>query len=96
MTTVCMFCHAIKSGSDQPISHGLCYPCRLLIYGMPSAPILMKPKADRVDCYLCQHRDLDSDGVADGCMADSCIRADRRDPWERNAVKEEAAKAVEE
>ena len=48
-------------------------------------PALMKPKADRyTDCRICCHRDLDSDGVPDGCGSPtgSCIQPDRRDPWD--------------
>jgi hypothetical protein len=47
-----------------------------------SKPALMKPKADRYgDCVFCTERDLDEDGVPDGCMARTCICEDRRDPW---------------
>ncbi len=82
VTTICMICHAVKSGTGQPISHGLCYPCRELIYGVPSVPALMPPKANRLDCFRCSFRDLDSDGVPDGCKASShCQHPDRRDPW---------------
>jgi len=82
MTTICMICHCVKSGQGDPISHGICYPCRLLIYGMDSPPALMKPKPDRyTDCLYCKESDLDSDGVPVRCLAAKCIMADRRDPW---------------
>jgi len=87
VTTICMICHTVKSGSGEPISHGLCYPCRELIYGVPSVPALMKPKASRLDCNPCPQANLDRDGVADGCRVEECIRADRRSPWRNNDAR---------
>jgi hypothetical protein len=82
MTTICMICHCVKSGQGEPISHGICYPCRLLVYGVPSVPALMKPKPDPyTECPTCRESDLDDDGVATGCRVAKCIMPDRRDPW---------------
>jgi ribosomal protein L40E len=81
MISICMYCGAIKSGTEGELSHGICYPCALLFYGY-SVPALMKPKATREDCRTCRHRDLDSDGIPDGCGAPGkCEHPDRRDPW---------------
>jgi hypothetical protein len=47
-------------------------------------PALMQPKADRfTDCPSCRCRDLDGDGVPDGCMAPRgvCIAKGKRSPW---------------
>jgi hypothetical protein len=47
----------------------------------------MLPKADRyADCRVCELRDLDGDGVPDGCrqlIGLPCIAPQRRSPWER-------------
>ena len=53
----------------------------MLFYPETFRKALMKPKASRVDCVFCGHRDLDSDGVPDGCNAPKCTHPDRRDPW---------------
>ena len=103
MTTVCMICHCVKSGSGDPISHGLCYPCRELIYGVPSVPALMAPAPTRLECFRCDQSTLDSDGVAEGCRINDCIMPGRRSPWflvELHhklfaAVKADTAKVVE-
>ena len=45
---------------------------------------LMMPKATRFDdCIHCHYRDLDGDGVPDGCGApgNTCIAPGRRSPW---------------
>lgn len=81
MTTICMFCHVVKSGDGDPISHGICYPCRELIYGVPSVPALMAPATTRWECRGCKYASYDHDGVAEGCDVDKCIRTDRRSPW---------------
>jgi hypothetical protein len=82
MTTICMICHAVKSGSGEPISHGICYSCRELIYGVPSPPALMKPATSRLECFGCPSAMYDSDGVPESCdRQDGCVYPDRRNPW---------------
>jgi hypothetical protein len=58
MTTVCMICNCVKSGSGEHISHGICYPCRELIYGVPSPPAL--PSGRKSSCDGCSgHKYVD-------------------------------------
>lgn len=85
VTTVCMICGCVKSGSGEPVSHGICFPCRELIYKVPSPPALPKPAASRMECGFCSLSGLDRDGVPDNCrqpIGQGCVRHDRRSPWE--------------
>jgi hypothetical protein len=83
MAKVCGWCGAIEVDAPGPASHGICPICRIA-WVLAFRPALMKPVADRYhDCPGCQYRDLDREGVPDGCRAQRCIRADRRDPWGR-------------
>jgi len=86
MTTICSVCRKVLHGSGQPISHGFCPTCAILWRaraGVPQ-PALMAPAATRIDCYYCQHVDLDRDGVPDGCdlpIGEKCIAPGKRGPW---------------
>ena len=45
----------------------------------------LPPKATRADCVNCRLRDLDGDGVPDGCMqviGQLCIAPGKRSPWD--------------
>ncbi len=84
MTTVCCVCYSIISGQGGPVSHGAHVHCLMLIYPDYQRSALMMPKADRFkDCPKCHYRDLDSDGIPDGCMAPNgiCIAPGKRSPW---------------
>lgn len=98
MIYTCSYCHTIKRGTEGEISHGICFNCSLLFYGHyrpalpPSSSIIpdifptdMDAKiATRFDdCIYCHYRDLDGDGVPDGCLAPrgTCIAPGRRSPW---------------
>jgi len=51
-----------------------------------AVPALMKPRRSRWDCLGCTWRDLDTDGVPDGCTAPAdqeCDDHDFRYPWRR-------------
>lgn len=77
----CGWCQAVMVPGPGPVSHGICPICREA-WMLAARPALMKPLASRYDCLWCYYRDLDTDGVPDGCMAPGrCIREDRRDPW---------------
>ena len=64
--------------------YDICAMFWLIAMRLRYTPALMKPKATRVDCWLCNKRDLDSDGVPDGCNSPTgrCVHPDRRDPWD--------------
>ena len=79
----CAWCGGIKSEGSEPTSHGICEICATA-FKLSAQKALMAPKADRFrDCPHCYYRDLDSDGVSDGCMAPHarCIAPGRRSPW---------------
>ena len=88
MTTVCSGCARIKVNGewvivpDRPAtdrdSHGICPDCSKIYY---------PPKATRFDCVNCRLRDLDGDGVPDGCgqvKGEPCIAPGKRSPWDKN------------
>jgi len=84
MTVKCAWCGKVKSGSGLPISHGLCLTCQGVFFPDTFPKALMAPKATRSDCRSCYYRDLDSDGVPDGCdipKGQRCIAPGKRDPW---------------
>ncbi|MFA5424827.1 MAG: hypothetical protein WC374_13315 [Phycisphaerae bacterium] len=85
MTTVCCICQSTISGQGEPISHGIHVHCAMIIYPDYQRPALMMPKADRyADCSHCRLRDVDRDGIPDGCgqvIGQPCIAPGRRSPW---------------
>jgi hypothetical protein len=79
--TVCAWCGAVKQDGPGQTSHGMCEICATA-FKLSAQKALMKPRATRFDdCIYCRYRDLDLDGVPDGCMVAKCINPDRRDPW---------------
>jgi len=85
MTTICCVCQSKISGNGEPISHGMHQHCAMLIYPDLQRPVLMEPKATRIDCVECRLRDCDGDGVPDGCLqvtGQPCIATGRRSPWD--------------
>ena len=86
LTKQCAWCGAVLIEGGPEVTHGICPVCAQVFY-LQFRPALMKPKATRWDCNHCRVADLDSDGVADGCRVEECIRADRRSPWRNNDAR---------